>query len=73
MINDYYFYLLILLLGYFKWSDGSSFDYTRWRGNEPTNSGGKEDCVEVYESDAGWNDIVCNSGRPYVCEVPVPS
>lgn len=40
------------------WSDGSPSDYENWRGSEPNNYGGNEDCVNLWE-DGGWNDLRC--------------
>ena len=43
-----------------------------WSKNSPSNGGGNEDCVEVFNHKA-WNDIPCttntgNAMRPSICE-----
>ncbi|CAG2194842.1 unnamed protein product [Mytilus edulis] len=47
---------------------GKNLPYTRWRGGEPNNSGGNEDCA--YMRADGWNDCPCNEHAipQYVCE-----
>ena len=43
--------------------------YTNWV-DEPSNSGGHEDCVEIIVQTGGWNDLPC-SGYPrnFICEL----
>ena len=46
--------------------DGGSVTYTNWKTNEPNNSGGNEDCVDInlVSSEPGtWNDSNCSSSR----------
>ena len=53
------------------WVDGSRPTYTYWLSGEPNNSGGSEDCAEMFQkSHKGhkWNDIPCAASFPYVCE-----
>ncbi|KAL9968085.1 hypothetical protein ACROYT_G026412 [Oculina patagonica] len=52
------------------WVDGSHPTYTYWLSGEPNDSGGNEDCGEIYEKSSGykWNDIPCTTSFPYVCE-----
>ncbi|XP_034096534.1 galactose-specific lectin nattectin-like [Gymnodraco acuticeps] len=33
--------------GVWQWSDGSKFSFSSWGRGEPTNSGGKEHCMQV--------------------------
>eukprot|EP01083_Nonionella_stella_P124152 374736_1 len=52
------------------WQDGSAFDFSEaWRGSEPNNYGGAEDCVFIFGSDhltidyrGKWADVPCESG-----------
>jgi len=42
----------------FQWIDGSTFDFTYWRVNEPNNAGGNENCIHSW-TDNMWNDLPC--------------
>lgn len=44
--------------GTFVWYDQSPVVYTNWAAGEPNNSGGDEDCVQIYP-DGHWNDLNC--------------
>ncbi|XP_063960402.1 neurocan core protein-like isoform X2 [Lytechinus pictus] len=56
----------------FVWSDGTQVIYTNWRNNEPSNSGGNEDCVVISRIHNGkWNDVQCTQSLPYVCKLSV--
>ncbi|CAG0903732.1 unnamed protein product [Cyprideis torosa] len=67
--------------GAFVWSDGSPREYTNWFDNEPDNSGGIQDCVNMnYPGDGGglpaygekWDDADCNHPVPeYVCALKI--
>ncbi|XP_041471501.1 alpha-N-acetylgalactosamine-specific lectin-like [Lytechinus variegatus] len=57
--------------GIFVWSDGTQFNYTNWRNNEPNNGGGNEDCVVSRQNNGKWNDISCAVSVPYVCKLSV--
>lgn len=49
--------------GQFVWYDQSPVVYTNWASGEPNNSGGNEDCTQIYPggSQPGtWNDLKCN-------------
>lgn len=48
--------------GVFEWYDGSPVTYTNWAPGEPNNSGGNEDCVQIYPN-GSWNDLPCNVGN----------
>ena len=53
-------------------SDNSLVNYTHWNAEEPNDSGGLEDCVEVLGgASAGyWNDNSCDSIKYFICEKP---
>ncbi|CAG2209120.1 CD206 [Mytilus edulis] len=42
----------------FRWSDNSAYDFSKWNPNEPNNSNGKEDCVQISYK-YRWNDLPC--------------
>ncbi len=54
--------------GVWTWITGESFDYTHWRGGEPSDEAG-ENCVVANWSQQGWNDIDCATDWSYVCEL----
>lgn len=53
--------------GTFEWDTGETFSYTDWNANEPNNSSGIEDAIEVKHI---WNDISATNlfNRGFVCE-----
>ena len=52
-----------------RWLDGSVLEYEPWAESEPNDWGGGEDCVHSnWRGDGEWNDIVCSSRQPYLCE-----
>ena len=55
--------------GYWDW-DGPYSSYTNWEPNEPSNSGGYEDCAALNQFGPGgtWNDVHCNTSLYFVCE-----
>ncbi|KAI8514119.1 hypothetical protein Bbelb_084430 [Branchiostoma belcheri] len=70
--------------GQWKWTDGSRFSYTNWAKNEPGRNlfGRKVNCANLYSKDGGnwfirakgkkgeWNDDMCSTHFPYICETP---
>ncbi|KAJ8290076.1 hypothetical protein GJAV_G00008450 [Gymnothorax javanicus] len=57
-----------------KWSDQSNSSYRFWKSKQPNNNGGKQHCVAVVLEDSGrWNDLRCNSRRPFFCQGRVKS
>lgn len=48
--------------GAFVWYDQSPVTYTNWAAGEPNNSGGNEDCTQIYPN-GGWNDLPCGIGN----------
>jgi hypothetical protein len=57
------------LPGTFAWITGEPVTYTNWDGNEPNNTGGIEDYVEIFKS-GRWNDNTNNyyGNKGYVVE-----
>jgi hypothetical protein len=53
--------------GTFLWVTGASVGTGMWSAGEPSNMGGVEDCASMTPSGL-WNDLVCTTVRPYVCE-----
>lgn len=48
--------------GQFVWYDQSPVVYSNWAPGEPNNSGGNEDCVQIYPGGGNpgtWNDLNC--------------
>ena len=78
LLNWFKHFLLILLPYhslYFPvdagwvWTDHDTpTSYTNWGEGEP-NDRGTEDCMEMWITDASWNDENCNSERDYVCKI----
>ncbi|XP_061159844.1 uncharacterized protein LOC133170731 [Syngnathus typhle] len=50
-----------------QWADGTFFSSSFWDRGEPNDSGGQEDCVEMYPSGT-WNDVPCSIDQAYVCK-----
>ncbi|KAE8288571.1 CD209 antigen Dendritic cell-specific ICAM-3-grabbing non-integrin 1 [Larimichthys crocea] len=52
-----------------KWVDGTGLvDHGFWQKDEPNNSDGEEDCVEVSSAAMAWNDVPCKRKFSWVCE-----
>ncbi|XP_072020262.1 macrophage mannose receptor 1-like [Amphiura filiformis] len=56
--------------GGFEWTDGSPVDHTSWEEGEPNDYDSGEDCVEMFFSTRGWNDMACDYYRSWVCKIP---
>ncbi|XP_023256783.1 C-type mannose receptor 2-like [Seriola lalandi dorsalis] len=50
------------------WSDGSPFHYTNWCHGEPSNSHGREGCLQMnFGGQKCWNDERCYIHFPSIC------
>ncbi|XP_062444638.1 C-type lectin domain family 19 member A isoform X2 [Rhea pennata] len=64
--------------GHFEWTDGSSYDYNYWDGNQPDDGihamPAEEDCVQIWYRHSSalrsWNDNSCGRQFPFVCKIP---
>lgn len=58
----------------FVWTDKSDNSYRNWNDGEPTDTfrGLEEQCTEMFFSGL-WNDLDCNSKKPFVCKKPIGS
>ncbi|XP_072018497.1 uncharacterized protein [Amphiura filiformis] len=53
----------------FEWSDGTQVNYTDWRGNQPNNADGGEDCAHFLDRPSKkWSDFKCHSEMKFVCK-----
>ena len=53
--------------GVWKWSDCSLFkdqEFTAWAKGSPSNHGGNQHCLEVWQA---WNDADCKKKNNFVC------
>ncbi len=58
----------------FVWASDETASYRNWasyKDSEPNNSGGNEDCTEIWDEVHGWNDLRCDRLSAYVCERPM--
>ena len=57
--------------GQYEWVDGSDSAVTNWASGEPNNDG-NEDCVELIDGQARWNDVECDTDNVhgYICRAP---
>ena len=55
--------------GSFKWISGEPVTFTNFRGGEPNNHGGNEDCVHTFSEDLKWNDQSCSDKKVSICEM----
>lgn len=55
--------------GFWAWLSREPWDFAAWGPLEPNNWGGAEDCLEMDISYRfGWNDLLCETVQPYICE-----
>nr|XP_023015125.1 macrophage mannose receptor 1-like [Leptinotarsa decemlineata] len=50
-----------------RWSDSEKFSYLHWFTGEPNNDQGNEFCMEIWKT-GYWNDNICETKLPYICE-----
>ncbi|XP_072418183.1 lectin-like [Chiloscyllium punctatum] len=59
--------------GTFQWSDGSALDFIFWMKGEPSDSGGREDCVQIlFRKSVQWNDSHCYLRFCSLCSYKLP-
>lgn len=51
----------------YEWLDGSPLNYEHWKNGEPNNI--DENCVEMRQFDALWNDVHCDLKNGFICAV----
>ena len=49
-------------------SDQSPISWENWKGNQPNNRAGGQDCGAVNTNEGEWWDDTCTDLRPFVCE-----
>ncbi len=55
--------------GTWEWDGGTAWSYSNWQSGEPNNSGGNEDCLQLWRfTDGRWNDEPCAQALHYICE-----
>ncbi|KAI2666291.1 C-type lectin domain family 19 member A [Labeo rohita] len=54
--------------GTMEWTDGSSYEYSYWDGNQPDD--GIHRIPEEEDSLRSWNDNSCDKAFPFVCKIP---
>ena len=54
--------------GTWQWVDGTLVMYENWNTNQPSNSGGVEDCAIRFGPSGLWNDAPCGTALPAVYE-----
>jgi len=52
-----------------KWTDGTSFTYTRWGANEP-NQPTTNNCASLQTADGSWKAGNCYQPKSFVCALP---
>ena len=61
----------------FRWADGTSMTSQQrsdfFKGSQPDDLHGDEDCVTLQDMVEGFNDYVCSysAGAGYACEIPI--
>ncbi|XP_045919990.1 type-2 ice-structuring protein-like [Micropterus dolomieu] len=54
--------------GVWFWSDGKPFNFSHWCPGEPNNAGGRQNCLQMNDSDKKcWDDMQCDVHLPSVC------
>ncbi len=57
--------------GGYYWTDGSPLDYTNYKGSQPDDANGDDNCILMDWNyyDYGWESHNCKSEMPFICEV----
>ena len=55
-----------------RWTDGSTWDYTNWARGQPNNMGGNQNKMQLnFGGKGNWDDVqggFYNSGLPFICQ-----
>ena len=55
--------------GAFVSRTGANLTYTNWQSGQPDIQSGVKDCINMATGNGLWNNILCDSKRPAVCEI----
>lgn len=53
--------------GEYVWTDGSTFNYSKFSEGEP-NDDGNEDCIHITDDGRFWNDHYCHLNKYFLCK-----
>jgi C-type mannose receptor len=53
----------------YQYSDGSSVTFTNWDYTEPSNTNGRENCVDLKNT-GKWRDFYCYVNKGWICSIP---
>jgi hypothetical protein len=54
--------------GTWFWASSEPFSFTAWSEGQPDDAGANEDCIHLFGDTGLWNDNVCTTRLPYICE-----
>lgn len=52
----------------YKWSDGSAAGFFSWEQGQPSDTNGKENCVET-KTTGKWIDRLCYTSKAFLCQL----